>query len=59
MDKTSGNRVECWTEGPSVESLVTPGMMVGTTCMLPEGHTGEHEGIRDDEIVITFAPKEI
>lgn len=45
----------CWKEGPQIESRENPGVMVGTTCMLPDGHDGDHEGVRNDEITITFA----
>jgi hypothetical protein len=30
---------------------------VGGTCLLPAGHAGPHEFTRDDEIVVTFAPR--
>ena len=46
--------LHCWAPGPAVESRETPGEMVDTTCMLLDGHEGNHEGIRDDEIMIRF-----
>jgi hypothetical protein len=30
---------------------------VGGTCLLPSGHAGPHEFTRDDEILVTFAPR--
>jgi hypothetical protein len=30
---------------------------VGGTCLLPSDHIGPHEFTRDDEILVTFAPR--
>jgi len=40
--------VHCWEEGPRYADGV------GSTCMLEEGHDGEHEFVRDDQILLRF-----
>lgn len=42
--------VHCWQQGPDAEDGC------GTTCMLLDGHEGDHEWMRDDQITITFPP---
>lgn len=55
----------CWEEGPSIckecrkecEYLCEAhpeGSTVGSSCMLEQGHDGEHEFMPDDEITIQF-----
>jgi hypothetical protein len=56
----------CWKDGP--EEIVQEGgeegqwwtrlRPVGSTCLLPDGHPGEHRFTPDDQLVIQFAPKE-
>jgi hypothetical protein len=43
--------VHCWEDGPLTEDGCP------TTCMCADGHFGPHEFIRDDEIIIRFAPR--
>jgi hypothetical protein len=43
-------RAHCWECGPPEPDGCS------TTCMLWDGHQGEHEWTRDDGIRITFAP---
>ena len=38
--------VHCWNDGPRTEDGV------GSSCMLEDGHDGEHEYVRDDEIMV-------
>lgn len=42
--------VHCWESGPLTKDGCS------TTCMLLDGHKGEHEWMRDDEIRVVFAP---
>jgi hypothetical protein len=42
----------CWEAGPEDDDGCS------TTCMLAKGHEGEHEWTRDEDIIITFPPKE-
>ena len=51
--------IHCWEEGPRhYEQDEDPAhdMGVGSTCLLPEGHAGQHEFTRDDDIEIGIAP---
>jgi hypothetical protein len=41
-------RAHCWEEGPRTADGVS------TTCMKWDGHEGEHEFVRDDEILVRF-----
>ena len=41
--------VHCWEDGPRTEDDCS------TTCMLPDGHPGEHEWTPDDQITIQFS----
>lgn len=43
--------VHCWKQGPL--KWVAFEQFVGTTCMLRDGHPGECEFVRDDEIQIS------
>ena len=40
--------VHCWEDGPLTEDGCP------TTCMLLDGHDGEHEWMRDDQITVKF-----
>jgi hypothetical protein len=42
--------VHCWEDGPETEDGCS------TTCMLLDGHEGDHDWVRDDRIGISFAP---
>ncbi len=42
-------RNHCWQNGPETEDGCS------TSCMLWDGHEGNHEWTRDDEITIAFA----
>ncbi len=42
--------VHCWESGPEEPDGCS------TTCMLQDGHDGDHEWVRDDHIAISFAP---
>lgn len=48
----------CWQDGPRIELEVPEAgnAEVGSTCMLPDGHGGNHEFTRDDQIIVAFAP---
>lgn len=41
----------CWENGPLTEDGCS------TTCFLLDGHEGQHEWTRDDEIIISFPPQ--
>lgn len=41
--------VSCWEEGPYYFDRGC-----GSTCLLPDGHDGDHEFTPDDEIAIVF-----
>ena len=43
-------RVHCWESGPATEDGCS------TTCMLWDGHAGDHDWARDDEIILRFPP---
>jgi len=43
--------VHCWQDGPPDEEDY-----MGTTCMLLDGHEGDHEWMRDDQIRVTLPP---
>lgn len=40
--------LHCWQDGPQTDDGCS------TTCMLEDGHEGEHEWMRDDQIGINF-----
>lgn len=44
-------RVHCWMPGPECDDGMS------TTCMLWDKHKGPHEWTRDEDILVTFAPK--
>ena len=48
-------KLHCWEDGPRVMRTDSD---VGTTCMLEAGHDGPHKWTRDDQITVSFAPKE-
>ncbi len=43
-------RGHCWEPGPEAEDGCS------TTCMLWDGHDGDHDWSRDDEITVRFPP---
>lgn len=47
----------CWQEGPRRGETSTE-MGIGSTCMLVDGHDGEHEFTPDDAIMISLAEPE-
>jgi hypothetical protein len=72
-EKASMNRKEqlarrsephCWADGPEEirqkeADLWWQGLFaVGSTCMLPDGHEGEHQFTPDDQVTLSFEPKE-
>lgn len=46
------NPVWCWEDGPRDFTSDSYG---GSTCLLPDGHPGEHEWTPDDQITVSFA----
>ena len=46
-----GAKVHCWENGPETEDGC------GTTCMLEDGHEGEHQWTQDDQITVSFEQK--
>ena len=42
--------LHCWEDGPRSDD----DDYVGSTCMLPAGHVGEHRFMRDDKIGVSF-----
>jgi len=45
--------LHCWEDGPLSEDGR------GTTCMLEAGHSGPHEWMRDDKIMVRFKPESL
>ena len=47
--------LHCWEDGP--KRLSEDGLkLIGSTCLLPRDHDGEHEWTPDDEYEVQFAP---
>lgn len=48
-DPNKTSVVHCWAEGMAEDGCPV-------TCMLLDGHAGEHEWTRDEHIIISFVP---
>lgn len=53
VERLISNRkiVHCWEDGPRTEDDH------GTTCMREDGHDGEHEWARDDQVTVRFSER--
>ncbi len=51
--------LHCWEDGPRTYIDDTwDECGTGSTCLLPDGHDGDHEFTPDDQITVSFAARQ-